>query len=507
MSIQNRRDNADIDLFIRTQVEKNRKLRRWRNQKSQIIKVLSDGARGMYDCPEYSGITISDINCAVTFRWVVCQLESLSDCTSVEELETSLNSLPPTLPATYERILTHIPENFRTKIHLLLQWLAFQNGDWTRSGTAGLTVARAAEAAVVMSDSPFDPASNRLAYPRDILVFTSSLITLVGLQSEMTVRIVITTLDWVDDDDPEILHLAQASVKDYLTSEMIRSSDAKAFYMSEVDAHATLAGACLQYLLSMDSEALPDDASEWPKRYPLLEYAAHNWNWHLRQVPEAHGRAPFLMDLVRKLLDGSSRSTSPLPLQIWLLVLSKRDSPTLEQPSLMHYAVILNLPNLLRSLVTDGDVTELGDKYPDPDGAMLRIATTYGHDEISSIPVGHKYYVSTASKKTHQVPLLLAIRHSKPDLVDLLLSKGAASDLIVIPTKTNTLGTFLSARVRIEDNGSAELDTEENSNLEFAKQDVQYLLEHAKRATIKFSGYAPVQVHWYAFALGNLDPR
>jgi hypothetical protein len=270
---------------------------------------------------------------------------------------------------------------------------------------------------------------------------------------------------------------------------MIRSSDAKGFYMSEIDAHATLAGACLQYLLSMDNEALPDDASEWPKQYPLLEYAAHNWNWHLRQVPEAHSRSPFLMGLAHKLLDGSSRSTSPLPLQNWLLVLSKRGSSTLEQPSLMHYAVILNLPNLLRSLVADGVDTGLGNKYPDPGGDMLRIATTYGHDEISSILVKPKYYVSTASKKTHQVPLLLAIRHSKPDLVDLLLSKGAASDLIVVPTKTNTLGTFLSATVRIDDNGSVESDTVENSDLDFTKQDVQYLLEHAKRATIKFSGY------------------
>lgn len=433
--------------------------------------------------------TISDTNRAVRFRWVVCQLESLSDCASVEELENSLRSLPPTLPATYERILTHIPENFRAKVHLLLQWLAFQNGDWTWSGTAGLTVARAAEAAVVMPDKPFDPASHRLAYPRDILVFTSSLITLVGLESEMTVRIVITTPDWVDDDDPEILQLAHASVKDYLTSEMIRSSDAKGFYMSEVDAHATLAGASLQYLLSMDNEALPDDASEWAKRYPLLEYAAHNWNWHLRQVPEAHSRALFLMDLARRLLDRSSGSTSPLPLQNWLLVLSKRGFPTLEQPSLMHYAVILDLPNLLRSLVADMADTGLADKHPDPDGAMLQIATARGQDENSSTLVRHKYHVSTASKKTHQVPLLVAIRHSKPVLVDLLLSKDAASDLIFIPMTTITLGTFLSARVRIDDNGSEELDPEQNSGLEFTKDDVQYLLEHAKRATIKFSGY------------------
>jgi hypothetical protein len=195
------------------------------------------------------------------------------------------------------------------------------------------------------------------------------------------------------------------------------------------------------------------------------------------------------MDLARKLLDRSSGSMSPLPLQNWLLVLSKRGSPTVEQPSLMHYAVVLNLPNLLRSLVADVVDIGLDSKYPDPDGAMLRIATAHGYGEISSMLVRHKYHVSTASKKTHQVPLLLAIRHSKPDLVDLLLGKDAASDLIFIPMETFTSGSFLSARVRIDDNGSEELNAEGNSGLEFTKDDIQYLLEHAKRATIKFSGY------------------
>jgi hypothetical protein len=50
-------------------------------------------------------------------------------------------------------------------------------------------------------------------------------------------------------------------------------------------------------------------------------------------------------------------------------------------------------------------------------------------------------------------------------------------------------GSFLSARVRTDDNGSEELDTGENSGLGFTKDDVQYLLEHAKGATTKFSSY------------------
>lgn len=58
VSIQNRKDNADIDLFIRTQVEKNRKLRRWRRQKSQIIKVLGNGAQGMYDGLPFRAVSV-----------------------------------------------------------------------------------------------------------------------------------------------------------------------------------------------------------------------------------------------------------------------------------------------------------------------------------------------------------------------------------------------------------------------------------------------------------------
>jgi ankyrin repeat domain-containing protein 50 len=45
MSIQNRKDNANIDPFIRTQVEKSCKLRRLRNQKSQVITYTTEPLR------------------------------------------------------------------------------------------------------------------------------------------------------------------------------------------------------------------------------------------------------------------------------------------------------------------------------------------------------------------------------------------------------------------------------------------------------------------------------
>ena len=331
----------------------------------------------------------------------------------------------------------------------------------------------------------------------------------------MTVRIVITAPDWVDEDDPETLQLAHASVKDYLISDTIRNSDAKEFYVSEIDAHVTLAGACLQCLLAMDKEPLTDDARGWPRQYPLQEYAAHNWNYHLRHVPETHSRAPLLLELTNKLLMGSSSAPLQSPLQDWLLVLSKRGSPIVEQPSLMHYAVILDLPNLLRSLLVKGVDADSEEKSPDPNGTMLRIEQVRGHDEISSILVRHKYYVSTASKKTHEIPLLLAIRHSKPDLLELLLNRGAAADLMFIRSKINKFQSHLSVRVRIDDDGLEKSNTE-NDDLDFTQQDVQYLIDHANQATIRFSGYtsesrqvdfAGTLLHWVILAQDDVNLR
>jgi hypothetical protein len=188
--------------------------------------------------------------------------------------------------------------------------------------------------------------------------------------------------------------------------------------------------------------------------------------------------------------------------------LSKRGSSIVEQPSLMHYAVILNLPNLLRSLISKGVGTGLEETSPDPDGTILRIAIMHGHDEISSILLRHKYYVTTASKKTHEVPFLLATRNSRPELVELLLSQGAASDLVLMPTKSNILGTYLSVRVKVDDNEPG-WETEEYSCLKFIRQGHSIFDRLCQEGDSQVSRLhfrvAAVRIQWDAVALGYTD--
>jgi hypothetical protein len=97
--------------------------------------------------------------------------------------------------------------------------------------------------------------------------------------------------------------------------------------------------------------------------------------------------------------------------------------------------------------------------------------------------------VRTASKETHEVPLLLEIRHSNPDLIELLLNQGAAIDLVLIPIKTHLSGTYLSATVRIDEHPYDDWDTEESSMLSFSSRDIQYLIDHAQKATVRLYGY------------------
>ncbi|TDZ24444.1 Vegetative incompatibility protein HET-E-1 [Colletotrichum orbiculare MAFF 240422] len=83
----------DIQLYVASQLEERIKTMnlKFRNLelKDQIMTELVDGAQGM-------------------FRWVACQLDHICNLPSDRARRYALGKLPPTLPATYERILTEL---------------------------------------------------------------------------------------------------------------------------------------------------------------------------------------------------------------------------------------------------------------------------------------------------------------------------------------------------------------------------------------------------------------
>ncbi|KAI1743289.1 ankyrin repeat-containing domain protein [Xylaria scruposa] len=86
----------DIQLYVFTELERRieSKQLRLRNLelKTEIVDRLVHGAKGM-------------------FRWVACQLDYLGELPSDRERRNALSKLPPTLPATYERILMKVEQS------------------------------------------------------------------------------------------------------------------------------------------------------------------------------------------------------------------------------------------------------------------------------------------------------------------------------------------------------------------------------------------------------------
>jgi hypothetical protein len=104
------------------------------------------------------------------FRWVVCQLDVLRKCMTVDALRKTLKALPKSLDETYDRILLNIDEQHCDQAYKVLQWLAFS--------ARPVTLAEVAEGLVVDLDQGcMLEADAKLQDPYDILTICSSLVT------------------------------------------------------------------------------------------------------------------------------------------------------------------------------------------------------------------------------------------------------------------------------------------------------------------------------------------
>jgi ankyrin repeat domain-containing protein 50 len=104
------------------------------------------------------------------FRWVVCQLDVLRKCMTVDALRRTLKALPKSLDETYDRILLNIDEQHSDQALKIMQWLAFS--------ARPVTLEEVGEALTVDLDHGcmLEPDA-RLQDPHDILTICSSLVT------------------------------------------------------------------------------------------------------------------------------------------------------------------------------------------------------------------------------------------------------------------------------------------------------------------------------------------
>jgi len=188
------------------------------------------------------------------FRWVHCQIETLSRCfpPSIRQI---LDGLPKTLDGTYERILLEIDEEKQVYANRLFQCLAVS--------IRPLHIEELAEIFAVLPNAESTPGFNVSWRPEDpeafILSACSTLVTIVNTR------------------DGRIVQFSHFSVKEYLASKRIATSaPVSHFQVLPKPAHTLLARACLGVLLQLGCSTDKTNIED----FPLAQYAAKHWVDH-----------------------------------------------------------------------------------------------------------------------------------------------------------------------------------------------------------------------------------
>ena len=192
------------------------------------------------------------------------QVKELSDCVDVDQIENALKTVPESLEATYTKVLCQIPDRNREKARFMLLLIAYS--------FKPLSLGEVAAAA-------------SLPEPNDVLnICTSTFISTDQERPRNSLR-ERSRRNSLRRRSPytHVLRLDHFSVKEYLISNSIQNSTARAsyFHKSEQLAHLTL-GEALVSLLIRTCDQTPSLDLSW-RHSASLEYPTMNWFRHARE--------------------------------------------------------------------------------------------------------------------------------------------------------------------------------------------------------------------------------
>ena len=228
------------------------------------------------------------------FRWVACQIDYICELSSDKERREALDSLPPTLPKTYERILAVVSKSgvkSQDLVRRTLQWLAY--------AMQPVTVAALTEALSVSTTTR--------ELDEDSLVDESAIVRLCSSLIRRS----------ANQDKFELAHF---TVKEYLLSISEDDAEFSAYRLEPTQAHPELAVTCLRYL-SLDnfSKNHPknlQELSDLEQEYPFLDYASYSW--------VDHARPYFEKDSIRDSIHELFRPAKSHNFIVWALKISMR---------------------------------------------------------------------------------------------------------------------------------------------------------------------------------------
>jgi ankyrin repeat protein len=360
-------------------------------------------------------------------------------------IRKALNELPITLDDTYERALQEIPKEKWQHAHRLFQCLV--------AAIRPLRVNELAEIFAIKFDTDRSPSLMMGWRPENaeeaLLSACSTLITIV------------------ENKGSKIVQFSHFSVKEYLTSNRLQTSEVGNIcnYHIPLDAaHTVLARACLTALLQLDENV----DRERLETFPLAFYAAEHWVNHA-QFERVASR---IQDDMERLFNPRSPYFAAwvwiydVDLPIYVRgPLEKHPSPPIA--TALYYASLCGFGGLANYIIcTHGeDVNAKSGSYRTP----LRAASYKGHIDVVRVLLDHGANVNTTDKK--DTPLISAYRGGHLEIMRLLLEHGADVD---VWCNSNDLVLRYASR-----NGQAEV--------------VQLLLRHNANVNARgFLGWTPL---------------
>lgn len=271
---------------------------------------------------------------AVRFRWVVCQMDYLCELPHDAARRKALNALPPTLHATYERILQRI-----NKCNKDVQQLVQRSLRWLVCSKAHLSSVALCEAiSIETGDNDLD--RNRISDENEVLRWCSSLVRRSALGDS--------------------LELAHFTVKEFLMTGIDPRDEEFGLYCFGLEADgAELAEKCLTYLSFQEctSEKIIErrKALQNDEACSLRQYAVRYWPDHARK----NLSKPVVMSLVRELLHPLKLNTFMSWAQDLSLIVDGQFHRDAEHSDLrtatpLHFASMLFLPECCEWLLQEG---------------------------------------------------------------------------------------------------------------------------------------------------------
>ena len=307
---------------------------------------------------------------------------------------------------TYERTLQEIPKEKKQHAHRLFQCLV-----------AAIRPLRAEELAEIFAvDFDQDGAANfvetwRPEIPEEaILSACSTLIAVIN-----------------DNDGRKVVQFSHFSVKEFLTSGRLRTSEVvnlRDYHIPFDAAQTILARACLTVLLQLDEKTNRKRLAT----FPLLLYAARQWFVHAKY----EGVAPRIQDAMEQLFDPSKPY---LAAWVWIHDVdqerfrfreSTEDHPSPPKATALYYAASCGLCGPAKYLIsTHGEDVNAKCGYH---GSPLHAASRNGHVDAVTLLLdsGANVNMTNEDKGT---PLRAAYVGRHLEAMRLLLERGAVVDV------------------------------------------------------------------------------